>query len=267
MSTIAASVPAARSVPAGRGWDWIVDSWTLTAGNRVLFVGLVVAFMALAMAASLVPFIGSLAAGLFVPVIQAGLILGCDAMRRGEGLKIDHLFAGFERHMGKLVLLGAVQVVAGLVLLVIAALIIGFDALRPMMSGVAPQPEQLLDLGLRFLLALLVMLALSLPLFMLWWFAVPLIALRGVGVGAAMSASFTGCLKNIVPFLVWSVAVLALAIVPFLPFAIGMAFKAMPVLVFSMLPLTLGCLAIGALFFTSMYTSYEDVFATETPHG
>jgi hypothetical protein len=41
----------------------------------------------------------------------------------------------------------------------------------------------------------------------------------------------------------------------------------MPVLVFSMLPLTLGCLAIGALFFTSMYTSYEDVFATETPHG
>jgi hypothetical protein len=267
MSTSAASVVAARSVPAGRGWEWIVESWKLTAGYRVLFVGLVVAFLALAMVSSLVPLVGSLAAGLFVPVIQGGLIRGCDAMRRGEGLKIDHLFAGFERHLGKLVLLGAVQVAAGLALVVIGGAIVGFGTLASMTSGVPPQPEQLMELAVRFLLALLVMLALSVPLFMLWWFAVPLIALRGAGVGAAMSASFAGCLKNVVPFLVWSVAVLALGIVPFLPFILGVALRAMPVLIFSMLPLMLGCLAIAALFFLSMYTSYEDVFATETPHG
>ena len=36
MSTNAASVVAARSVSAGRGWQWIVEAWTLTAGIPTL---------------------------------------------------------------------------------------------------------------------------------------------------------------------------------------------------------------------------------------
>ena len=56
------------------------------------------------MVASLVPFVGTIVAGLLTPVIEAGLILGCDALHRGEPLKVDHLFAGFERHTGKLVM-------------------------------------------------------------------------------------------------------------------------------------------------------------------
>ena len=58
MRTSAAPVVAARKVPAGRGWQWIVDAWALTAGYRVLFVGLSVAVLVLAGAAGMVPLIG-----------------------------------------------------------------------------------------------------------------------------------------------------------------------------------------------------------------
>src|SRR5262249_54397950 len=152
-------------------------------------------------------------------------ILACDALRRGEPLKFDHLFAGFQHQTGRLVLLGAVSVVFGLVMLLVGALVVGLDTVASLMSGIPPQPEQLVAILMRVLLAVLVIIALSLPFYMAIWFAVPLIALRGVAVGAAMSASFAGCIKNVLPFLVWSVAVLALAIVPSLLFGIGVALK------------------------------------------
>jgi hypothetical protein len=264
MSTNAAPVVAVRSVPAGQGWQWIVDAWTLTAGYRALFVGLVVAFMALAIVASVVPFVGSIVMGLFTPVLQAGLILGCDALHRGEPLKIDHLFAGFERHTGRLVMLGGVSVIAGFVMLAIGAVIVGPQALVPLLSGIPPAPDQMVELFMRMLLAALVVIALSLPFYMAVWFAVPLIALRGVEVGAAMSASFNACVKNVVPFLVWSVAVLGLAIVPCLPFFIAVALH-LPVtlLLASTLPMMVAGIALAALFFASLYTSYQDVFASE----
>ena len=242
MLTNAAPVVVARSVPAGRGWQWIVEAWTLTAGYRPLFVGLVVALMALALVATLVPFIGSIVMGLFTPVLQAGLILGCDALHRGEPLKVDHLFAGFERHTGRLVMLGGLSVIAGLVMLLIGAVIVGPQALGPLLSGIPPAPDQMVDMFMRMLLAALVVIALSLPFYMAVWFAVPLIALRGFEVGAAMSASFTACLNNMLPFLVWSLAVLGLAIVPCLPFLIAVVLHLPVTLILaSTLPLMLAC--------------------------
>ena len=264
MPTNSASVVAARSVPSGRGWQWIVDAWTLTAGSRPLFLGLVVGFMAAAIAASIVPFVGTLLVGVLTPVFEAGLILGCDALRRGEPLRVDHLFAGFERQTRRLVMLGGVSVAAGLVMLAIAAAIVGPEALRPLLSGIAPAPDHVAGIFIRLLLVVLVVLALSVPLYMATWFAVPLIALRGVGVGAALAASFAGCRNNMWPFLVWSVAVLLLAIVPFLPFLLAVAMH-LPIMLMlvSTLPLLLGCIALAALFFASMYTSYRDVFGGE----
>jgi len=207
--------------------------------------------------------------GLFTPVLQAGLVLGCDALHRGEPLKVDHLFAGFERHTSKLVMLGGVSVIAGLVMLAIGAAIVGPQALGPLLSGIPPAPDQMVDIFMRMLLAMLVVVALSLPFYMAIWFAVPLIALRGVEVGAAMSASFTACLTNVMPFLVWSVAVLVLAIVPCLPFVIAVALHLPVTLILaSTLPMMLAGVALAALFFASLYTSYLDVFANvRSPHG
>ena len=57
------------------------------------------------------------------------------------------------------------------------------------------------------LLAVLVIMALSIPLTMAMLFATPLIVLADSDVVPALKTSFFACLKNILPFLIWSVAI------------------------------------------------------------
>ena len=269
MSTIAGSVPAARSVPAGRGWDWIAESWRLTAGHRFLFVALVVAVIVVAALASAVPVVGGLVAALVLPIFTAGLIHGCDALHRGERLTLDHLFIGFEREPRKLLALGAVCAVANFVLTVIGDLIADpreLDALLQMivaaaLGGTALDPLVVYDILLHLLLAMLVVLALSLPLVMAMWFAVPLVTLRGAGVPSSLRASFTACADNTLPFLAWSVPPLLLTIVLVAPLSAAIATRSvvLGLLAFPALLLDFGIIA--TLTFASMYTSYRDVFA------
>jgi len=72
-------------------------------------------------------------------------------------------------------------------------------------------------------------------------------------------------LKNMLPFLVWSVAILVIALVPFAVFGLGVALHSVALVLVGILPLTAGCVLIAASFYTSMYTSYLDVFGS--PHG
>jgi uncharacterized membrane protein len=91
------------------------------------------------------------------------------------------------------------------------------------------------------LLAVLVIMALSIPLAMAMLFATPLIVLTDAPLGAALKASFGACLKNILAFLVWSVAILILAIL-------------------ASIPLLLGWLLLGPVMMVSLYMAYRDIF-------
>ena len=269
MPTNAAPVVVARSVPAGRGWQWNVDVWTLTAGHRALFLGLVAALLVLVSMLDLVPVVGSFGAALLTPALIAGLVVGCDALHRGEPLKLDHLFAGFQRNTRKLLGLGAVLAVANLLLAALGDLIVApgeldalLDTLPGALLGGAP-PDLLVvqDVLLRFLLAMLVVLALSLPLYMALWFAIPAITLDGLDVASAMRVSFAACRDNLMPFLVWSVPPLLFAIVIVVPLSVAIALRSLLLGLVAVVPLVVGGLLLAALTFASIYTSYRDVFA------
>ena len=88
---------------------------------------------------------------------------------------------------------------------------------------------------------MLIMLALLLPVVMAIWFAAPLVVFHEHGAVEAMKGSFAGCLKNIVPFLVYGVVLFVFAIV-------------------ATLPLLLGWLVLGPVFAASVYTSYRDIY-------
>jgi uncharacterized membrane protein len=87
----------------------------------------------------------------------------------------------------------------------------------------------------------LVALAITLPFYMLLWFAPPLIVLGDLDVGTALKRSFMGCLKNILPFLVWSVVMLLFIIV-------------------ATIPVFLGWLLLGPVILVSVYTGYRDIY-------
>jgi uncharacterized membrane protein len=94
---------------------------------------------------------------------------------------------------------------------------------------------------LPMLLAVLVILALSLPVSMAMLFAPPLIVLTDSDVLPALKRSFGACLKNVVPFLVWSLAILVLGFV-------------------ATIPLLLGWLLLAPVMMVSLYLSYRDIF-------
>jgi len=95
--------------------------------------------------------------------------------------------------------------------------------------------------GATLLLAALIVLALMVPLAMAVWFTAPLVLFHGQGAVDAMKASFVGCLRNIMPFLVYGV--------------IGLVFA-----ILACIPLMLGWLVLGPVFAASIYTAYRDIY-------
>lgn len=235
-------LPEGRGVPAGNGWKWITDAWAFMAGQRWTFVGVFVLLMVINIVSQFIPLVGPLAVTLFSPVLIGGFVLGCDAVRNGEPFEVGHLFAGFRRHTGKLVALGAISLAFTIVAGVIMVAIVGVSFL-PLMTGTGaePSPDEVLGMMVPLLLGVLVVVALSLPLTMAMLFATPLIVLEDVDIGTALKTSFFACLKNILSFLVWSVAALVLGIL-------------------AVIPLFLGLLIVGPLMMVSVYISYRDIF-------
>ena len=234
-------IPDGRGVTAGNGWQWIADAWAFTGDQRWTFVGVFLLLVVLQLAANFAPIIGPIALSVLSPVLMGGFVLGCEAVRRGESFEVGHLFTGFQRHSGKLLALGAISLVFAIVSGIIMVLIAGSAVLPLMVGGAEPPPEEVLSLLLPMLLAVLVIMALSIPLTMAILFAIPLIVLTDSDVVPALKTSFYACLKNILPFLVWSVAIFILGIV-------------------ASIPILLGWLLLGPVSMVSLYLAYRDVF-------
>jgi len=196
----------------------------------ILFVILVVL--------AFVPLLGAVATFLVVPVFVGGLLLGCRALQGGGGGGAAHLFAGFKAHTGNLIVIGALAIAGWIVVMLPVIVIVGagafLAALRGDAAGVAA-------LGGSFMLAWLVALALSIPIYMALWFAPALVVLRGMAPIEAIKESFLGCLKNVLPFLVYSIVLMVLGIV-------------------AAIPLGLGWLVLGPTLIASVYVSYRDIY-------
>jgi uncharacterized membrane protein len=232
-----------RSRPAGNGVAWISEAWWFFRQAPGLWIGMFVVMMAVMMVSGLVPIAGFLVSCLATPLLWAGMMVGCDAQRRGEPLQFEHLFAAFSRNTGQLLLAGVLYAVALIVVMLVAFVpLLGMAASMGFMAG---DVEMLAEGGesliLMFLLAMLIYMALVVPLVMAMWFSPALIMLDDKPALEAIKLSFLGCLKNIVPFLLYGLVGMALAIA-------------------ATLPLLLGWLVLGPLMYITSYTAYRDIF-------
>ncbi|MDB5811999.1 MAG: hypothetical protein JWN94_4121 [Betaproteobacteria bacterium] len=236
----AASSTSPRPVDAGRGWDWIADAFALFKKQPGTWILILIVAVVCAMLLAMVPVIGALANFLLMQIFMGGLMLGCRALANNEPFELAHLFAGFKHNTGDLVVLGVLALAGWVVSMIPAIAIMGFGAFMALLMGSTPAAH-IGGMGLSILLALLVMLALAIPLYMALWFSPALVALNNLKPVEAMKASFIGCLKNIVPFLVYSVIMMVFCIV-------------------AAIPLGLGFLVLGPVWVASVYTSYRDIF-------
>ncbi len=228
-------LPGGRGVAAGRGWDWIVGGWQLFKKQPGMWIGLVVVALVIFIVLAVIPFIGSLALAIIGPVFVGGVVLGCRALDEGGELGLGHLFAGFRHKFGTLAAVGALNLAAQVVIMIVVMVITGASLFTLKEGGAGA------GVAMGMVLAILVMLALMIPVAMAVWFAPGLVVLNERGAVEAMKESFTGCLKNIVPFLVYGVVLLGLSIV-------------------ASIPLGLGWLVLGPVVAASIYTAYRDIF-------
>jgi uncharacterized membrane protein len=242
-----------RALDAGRGASWWAEGWRLftpAVGAWLLIALVMLGLFFVVGLLGLIPLLGQLLGVGFeivMPVFFGGLMLGCRALDRGNPLLLSHLFAGFSQRTGPLIMLGVIY--TGLALL-IALIVIGMMiaifgvAILGMLTGGADPSQTGVALGsvvVAVLLGILFFLLLLLPLIMAIWFAPALVMLGGLSPGAALKASFSGCLRNVVPFLIYGV--------------IGVVFA-----VLATIPFGLGWFVLGPVLYATIYAGYCDIF-------
>ncbi|WPL10755.1 MULTISPECIES: BPSS1780 family membrane protein [Thiorhodovibrio] len=241
-----ATTPEPAVVPMGHGLSWIVSGWGLFKQAPLAWIGALLVFMLINIALALVPVIGSVASMLISPVLIGGLMAGAHAQASGEHFGVGHLFEGFKNNTASLLGVGGLYMLGSIVLAILAVIIM----IGPIMGAAGGMDTQALEnnpelfltaLGPTVLVLSLIILALAIPLVMAYWFAPALVMLNGLGPVAAMKLSFHGCLKNVLPFLIYGLVGSLLMILAIIPFGLGL-------------------LILSPVLLASMYAAYRDIF-------
>lgn len=242
--------PEARLLPAAAGWRWLTEAMAMLREHLGLWVLLALIFLLLRLALNKLG-LGLLDA-LLTPLLTAGLMLACAEQQRGEEIEIGHLFAGFQHRWQELLKLGLFSLLGMLAIAVGVATLMLLNGLAPLLEQIIGaskgplSPGQVLALveaggvGSLLLISLLALLGFS-----LWglalWFSPALVMLDDIAAWEALKLSLVASLRNWRAVLVYSLALLALALLAALPLFLGF---------FLLLPLVL----------ISSYTAYRQLF-------
>ncbi len=239
-----------QAVAAGRGMAWFSEGWRLFVAHPLTWWLCLLVMIVISGLCQLVPLIGPLASSFLSPIFYAGLLLGAHAVHQNETLAVGDIFAGFKSSPGTLVLLTLAQMLLFAAVIAIVAVIFGGTLMAAAATFLPQGPGGLgrassVSLFGSLGAALVLLLVLIVPVIAASYFSVALVAVGGQGVIAALRMSFWGCMKNMLPFLVYGVLFIVAAIVATIPFGLGWLVL-LPVLI------------------TSTYAAYRDIFYSDT---
>ena len=276
-----------RVVEAGRGVSWWGEGWRIFTSNFWTWIGIMIVYIIIVVLVSLIPLVGSFGQWLLTPVFMGGLMLGCQAIDRGEPLRVAHLFEGFQgAHFVPLMIIGVVNIAITLALMLIAVVGVAssFSLVGMMQGGAMDDPMGALGgmarafTGTGILLTLIALVIVAI-FAMLNWFAPALVALEGATAVQAMKLSFSSCLRNWVPFLVYGAIGIAVGVAAIL-LTVGLAllFGASAMLgngsgsivaaliglaFLFMIAMAVFALVVGPIVFGSTYGGYKDTLAID----
>jgi uncharacterized membrane protein len=240
-----------RVCNVGQGMAWIGQGWSLFTQAPLIWIVNVVIMIAIYAILSLIPLVGTFISYALYGLLSGGLMLGAHAQHSGRALEVEHTFAGFKSpHTSPLFVLGLLYMMAWIGIMVIAGILFvvvmgATGAIGAILSGNTSQLVGMIaGAGLGLLLVILIVMAITVPLMMAFWFAPALVALNGVSPINALGVSFMACLKNFLPFLIY-----------------GLVFAVLFVL--GTIPILLGLLVVLPLLYTSSYAAYRDIFLSD----
>lgn len=236
-----------KKLTALHGWTWIKQGYQLLMRSPILALSTALIGAMGILLAMMLPYVGPLLAVLLMPVLLAGYMRICRALEQEEEVELTDLFAGFKRNTPSLITLGA-MLMMGMLVASMVMVAVGGDALTALMEQVqtANDPQVLMDAlsnadgNIAF--AVLLGFSLMFVLIMAWQFAPMLVFFSDLTPFAALHASFLGTLRNILPYMVYSLLTQILAVLlGVLPYGVGLIL---------LLPLGLA----------SLYVSYRNIF-------
>ncbi len=246
-----------RVVPAKNGWLWLVRGFALFRKSPPMWLFLVFTYWIAATLLGQIRYVGPAASTVLLPAFFVSFMVMCAVIERGGLLRPGLLFAGFRSGLSTLIALGALSLVAIVVVLGVASLADSGALMSLMLSGQQPSAEAMQDGSV--LNAMLVATLAATPVLMAFWFAPVLVAWNGSGAAQSLFYSFFAVLRNWRAFFVYA-AVLALAGAVFLlvlTFAALLVQGRMQLLHPLALILTL---VSWPTLFASLYVSYRDIF-------
>lgn len=248
-----------RKVDARHGWQWLVQGLVLFRKDPAHWLMLIAVLFIGSRVLLAVPYLGLLVV-LITPNFLAGLTHGAQALEQGKPLRLGYLASGFLKNAGHLVTLGGVSLLGHFLMLVAMTTVAGAalsDVVQTMSTGAITQ-ETVAAMRVaapRLLLSVCVGLAIAVPVMLAVWFAPMLVFFDDVKPGPAMLMSLWACLRNIMPMLVYAIALMGPLLVMM---QIGVALTRQP---------DMGIWLLAPVLVPSLYASYRDLFVQEPAAG
>lgn len=251
--------------PAGHGIKWIGDGWSLFMRSPGVWIGIVLIWWTMILLLALIPFIGGLITNLLNWALIAGMMYGCDKLRRGLPMSVGDLFHGVSTRFQPLAIVGCLYLggyMLALVIAIVAVFVVGGASLWSQGGNIEQMLRDPQPLILIVLIGVLVLMGLIVPVLMAVWFAPALVIFHDYEPVEACKLSFRGCLRNMIPYLVYSVALIAILMVLVVPVGVLFALKgpdAFGVGVLMLLSVLLGMISMP-ITMSATYASYRDIY-------
>jgi len=243
-----------RVVPAKNGWLWLVRGFALFRKSPPMWLFLVFTYWIAATLLGQIHYVGPAASTVLLPAFFVSFMVMCAVIERGGLLRPGLLFAGFRSGLSTLIALGALSLVAIVVVLGVASLADSGALMSLILSGQQPSVEAMQDGSV--LNAMLVATLAATPVLMAFWFAPVLVAWNRIGAAQSLFYSFFAVLRNWRAFFVY--AAVAGAVFFIVLTLVALLVQGRMQLLHS-LALILTLVSWPTLF-ASSYASYRDIF-------
>ena len=216
-------------VSVGRGGRWLFEAFDLFRRRPLAWIGLCSGWLVITFGLILVPFVGGVVANFLQPVFFASFAIAAFRQIAGEPVMMGDLFAGFRRNARSLINLGAILLMAQILI---------FMGMWAAGLPMAPSNEESFTmadyveslkgkewiLAVGFLLTVIVKGAL--------WFAPPLLAFHDMSMSQAIRWSVFAAISNLGAMMVYGFALGAAVLIGLMTWGLGL-FVVIPLMAIS----------------------------------
>ncbi len=246
-------------VPARTGVQWFKLGVLTFFKQPLALSGLFFMFMAVMSVLTLVPVLGNVLALALLPGATLGLMAATEETSKGKFPMPTVLLSAFRagrQQLRAMLILGLLYAAGFLLVLGISATVDGGKFAHLYLMGGTMTPETVMAPD--FEMAVLLAMALYIPLSLLFWHAPALVHWHGIAPVKSLFFSVVACLRNFWAFTVYSLVWLGAFIAMGMGVALVAAIIGSPEAVTDiMFPMAM---LMAAMFFTSIYFSFRDCF-------